>query len=178
MTRKADAEIDIKAVYENHAADLRWFVAGLLRNESLVDDALQAAFLKLAEKSDTLRDAGAVRSWLFQVAFNEAMLVKRKTRIRKQHQEKVALFADSRRGDSLPTPDHSSMKKEQSQQVQLALESLTADQRKVVSKRIYEGLKFREIAEQLDVPLGTVLARMQASLKKLRPILEPTYGNE
>ena len=55
--------------------------------------------------------------------------------------------------------------------VRKALDELSDVQRQVVEKRIYEGLKFREIAQELDVPLGTVLARMQSSLKKLKPIL-------
>ena len=89
MTRSTDPTIDLQQAYESHAGDLRRFVAGVLRNETLVDDAMQATFLKLAEKSDTLRDPGAVRSWLFQVAFNEAMLVKRKAKVSQQHQERV-----------------------------------------------------------------------------------------
>jgi len=70
------------------------------------------------------------------------------------------------------SPEEPALKNEQAEQVRAAIESLSADQQTVVRKRIYEGLKFREIAEELDVPLGTILARMQAALKKLKPFFE------
>ena len=66
---------------------------------------------------------------------------------------------------------HHAIQQEDIERVREALMRLPASQREVVQKRIYEGLKFREIADELDVPLGTVLARMQAALKKLKPIL-------
>jgi RNA polymerase sigma-70 factor (ECF subfamily) len=69
---------------------------------------------------------------------------------------------------------HHAIRQEDILQVQTALKRLPELQRIVVEKRIYEGLKFREIADELDVPLGTVLARMQAGLKKLKPILKNT----
>ena len=53
-----------------------------------------------------------------------------------------------------------------------ALAELPETHRKVVQLRIYEGLKFAEIAELLDSPLGTVLARMRSSLQKLKSILK------
>ena len=63
------------------------------------------------------------------------------------------------------------IREEEIEMVRTALNELSDVQRAVVEKRIYEGLKFREIAQQLNVPLGTVLARMQSSLKKLKSVL-------
>lgn len=163
--------IDIEAAYELHSESLRWFLCGVLRNDTLVADALQATFLKLMQQGDKLRDASALKSWLFQVAFNEAMLVKRKNKVARNHRQKVAWRVAAIR-DGEGSPEEPAINSEQADQVRAAIESLSAGQQAVVRKRIYEGLKFREIAEQLDVPLGTVLARMQSALKKLRPHFE------
>lgn len=170
-------EIDVEAAWQLHSDSLRWFLQGVLRNETMVADAVQATFLKLMEQKDGkggLRKASALKSWLFQVAFNEAMLVKRKSKVAREHSHKVAWRAQAiqtdRSGEG--SPDQPALLGEQVEQVRAAIESLSKDQQAVVRKRIYEGLKFREIAEELDVPLGTVLARMQAALKKLRPFFE------
>jgi RNA polymerase sigma-70 factor (ECF subfamily) len=52
--------------------------------------------------------------------------------------------------------------------VRKAMDQLPAEQRQVVQMRIYEQKKFITIAKELNLPLGTVLTRMQAALKKLR----------
>lgn len=163
--------IDIEAAYEEHARSLRNFLLGVLRNESLVADVLQGTFLKLMQQRDSIRDRAALKSWLFQVAYNDAIVVKRKKAVVVKHQEKVAWRSDAIRADPLSPADRT-LHEEQTRFVREAIASLSPQQRAVVQKRIYEGMKFREIADALDVPLGTVLARMQSSLKKLRPLFE------
>lgn len=167
--------IDVDKAWQQYSDSLHWFLLGVLKDESLVADALQATFLKLMQQEDGLRKSSSLKSWLFQVAFNEAMLVKRKNKVAREHSHKVAWRAQAiqttRSGEG--SPEAPALLNEQVEQVRTALESLSADQQIVVRKRIYEGLKFREIAEEIDVPLGTVLARMQAALKKLRPFFEP-----
>lgn len=164
-------DIDIEAAYEKHAQSLRYFLAGVLRNESLVSDVLQGTFLKLMQQQDSIRDHAALKSWLFQVAYNQAIVLKRKKAVVAKHQEKVAWRIDAVRA-SPSSPADKTLHEEQVRVVRAAVESLSPQQQAVVQKRIYEGMKFREIAEALDVPLGTVLARMHSSLKKLRPLFE------
>ncbi len=171
MDAKEPTRIDIEAAYRQHADALRWFLYGVLRNDALVADALQATFLKLMQQGDKLRDVTSLKSWLFQVAFNEAMLVKRKNKVVRDHSQQVAWRTEAiRKGED--SPEESALLDEQVEQVRAAIEQLSADHQMVVRKRIYEGLKFREIAEELDVPLGTILARMQSALKKLKPFFE------
>ena len=167
----------VQAVYDHHCVALERFLLGVLRHESAAADALQSTFIKLMEKGHLVTQQESMKSWLFRVAFNEAMLIKRKRSVRQKHAEAVAWKtklsagadkgADPRVSQSL----HFVLQQENVERVQQALQQLPKNQRVVVEKRIYEGLKFREISEQLDVPLGTVLARMQASLKKLKPLL-------
>lgn len=166
--------INIEAAWQQHSDALHWFLMGVLRNETLVADARQATFLKLMEQKDGLRKASSVKSWLFQVAFNEAMLVKRKDKVARDHSQKVAWRASTiqagRSGEG--SPETPTLLKEDIEKVREAIQTLSQDHQTIIRKRIYEGLKFREIAEELDVPLGTVLARMQAALKKLRLFFE------
>lgn len=163
--------IDVDAAYQQHADSLQWFLRGVLKNDTLVADAVQATFLKLLQQGDKLREKSSLKSWLFQVAYNEAMLVKRKDKTVRDHGQQVAWRTEAIRTEQ-EAPDFDALKSEQSQLVCTAIESLSQPQQVVVRMRIYEGLKFREIAERLDVPIGTILARMQSALKKLKPFFD------
>ena len=166
-------------VYQEHSVGLSRFLLGLLRNEAAAADALQTTFIRLLEKGHTVQQQDSLKSWLFRVAYNEAMLIRRKASISRKHAEKVAWkvqslgSADRGTDERLSQSVHFAIQQEDIKQVREALTRLPEAQRIVVEMRIYEGLKFREIADQLDEPLGTVLARMQAGLKKLKPILKP-----
>lgn len=165
-------------VFVEHGVGLKRFLLGLLRNEAAADDALQTTFIRLMEKGHMVKQLGSLKSWLFRVAYNEAMLILRRDSISKKHAEgvawKIEMQGNADRGtdDRLSQSVHFAIRQEDIQRVREALLKLPDVQRDVVEKRIYEDLKFREIADELDVPLGTVLARMQAALKKLKPILQ------
>ena len=162
---------DFEAIFARHRVSLRHFLLGVLKDESLVQDALQSTFIKLLEKGDTVENLAAMKSWLFRVGYNEAMQVRRKQAATAKHLEKFAWQVD-RVGRETNDPDARILERELQSQVAAALQQLSPEQFEVVEKRIYQGLKFREIAEELDVPLGTVLARMHSSLKKLKLVLD------
>ena len=170
----------VQAVYSEHALALERFLIGVLRDETAAADALQTTFTRLIEKGHLVQQQDSMKSWLFRVAFNEAMLIRRKESTSKKHAENVAwkfqeqLGADRGADHRLSQSVHHAIRQEDIKRVRDALHKLPQPQREVVKKRIYEGLKFREIADELNVPLGTVLARMQAGLRKLKPILKPT----
>lgn len=150
---------------------------GVLKDDALTQDALQSTFIKLMQKGDTVQNQAAMKSWLFRVAYNEAMLVRRKQTTANKHVEKFARQVDwSHRQTN--DPDARMIQQEMQAKVKDALKQLSPEQYDVVEKRIYQGLKFREIADALDVPLGTVLARMHGSLKRLRLVLAHLQNND
>jgi RNA polymerase sigma factor (sigma-70 family) len=176
-TEPAMSSERVHEVYEEHAESLQRFLLGVLKDESAASDALQSTFIKLIEKGHSVQRQDSIKSWLFRVAFNEAMLIRRRETIRRKHVEGVAWKLRLQLGDldndgsTFGQSVEWAIRQEDILLVRKALDSLSEPQKEVVKKRIYEGLKFREIADDLDVPLGTVLARMQAGLKKLKPIL-------
>ncbi len=142
---------------------------GVLRNHASVSDALQTTFVRLMEKGGDVK-SGAIRSWLFRVAYNEAMLLHRRMKVDRKAKETIAWQVS-------PVVEENEglgnlVREERADQVNLALAKLPDVQREVVELRIREGLKFVEIAKMMDVPLGTVLTRMHSGLKKLRDHLE------
>ncbi len=153
----------IASLYVKHAEELKLFLLGVLRDPDLATEVLQATFAKAVEVGHTARQE-TLKGWLFRVAFNEAMLLRRKQAVR----DKAARRLGAEDNNPAETPYDQVCRFETVASVRKALDQLPAEQRQVVQMRIYDQKKFITIAEELDLPLGTVLTRMQAALKKLR----------
>lgn len=157
----------VARLYLENANDLLRFLRAVLRDEQLAQDVLQTAFARVAERGGEVAP-GSLRSWLFQVAYREALALRRQRENRERLQAQRA--ADLQR-DGPPAPEEVVLRREVVDRVRAALESLPPEQRLVVRARIYEGKKFAEIARELGIPLGTVLSRMRAAMARLRAAL-------
>ena len=159
--------VAVREAYHRHAPELRRFIYGLTKDRELVDEFSQATFAKLVENFGDI-DPARLKAWLFRVAFNEVMLSRRKTGVRSRLRSTVARNMN----DSSMAPLVSLHRRDDVDRVRLAIQELPGEQQEVVKLRIYEDLKFAEIAERLDVPLGTVLGRMRTATIKLSRILD------
>lgn len=161
-----DAPLDaavIAALYVEHGEELRRFLVGVLRDHQLAADVLQSTFVKLVERGGETRQETR-KSWLFRVALNEALAVRR----REQVGQKVTRNVAWARPSASQASDEPLIRIEAVEAVREALTALPPDQQRVVRMRIYEEKTFAQIARELDIPLGTALARMHAALGKLR----------
>lgn len=161
----------VQTAYEENAADLKRYLLSILRDNATAEDALQDTIQAFMQKGDTVATK-SIRAWLFRVAYQKAMLVKRKSGMRSRNHEKIAWRLQSDQFDESASAENSSIMREDAERVTNALGVLSDNQKVVVRMRIHDGLKFREIAEKLDIPLGTVLTRMRTALQKLRTELE------
>lgn len=73
------------------------------------------------------------------------------------------------------TPETVLKKKEAVQQLQEVFKDLPREQREVILMKEYQGLRFHEISEILDIPLSTAKSRMYLGLKTLRRLMEERY---
>jgi RNA polymerase sigma-70 factor (ECF subfamily) len=166
----ADERLDparVAALYVEHGPQLRAFLWGVLRDEHRAGDAMQAAFVKLLEQGHTARDE-SLKSWLFRVAWHEALVIRRREAVGSRAHERLARQAPPA-GESAA---EGMIRHEALRQVQRAVENLPQTQKDVLRLRVYEQMKFTDVASALGVPLGTALARMRAALIKLRQILD------
>ena len=125
------------------------------------DDALdlcQESFLKAFRELGSLKDKDRFSSWLYRIAHNACY-----SRFRKE-QGKTFVELD-------PNVGASRMPIENRLAVEKALADLPDDQREVVVLKIYQGLKFEEIAAVQDAPVSTVKSRLYMSFDKLRSVL-------
>ena len=162
---------EVAELYARHAVELRAFLTGVLRNADQAAEALQSTFVKATAAGHTAQQ-DTIKGWLFRVAYNEAMLLKRKQAV--DHRAKQNVWQVSPKDSQAEPADSGLLKQELIDRVRRGLDTLPADQRTVVRLRIYEDKTFAEIAAELQIPLGTVVTRMRAALQKLnRELKEP-----
>ena len=157
----------VAALFAEHEEELRAFLLGVLRDRQAASDALQTTFAKLTERGHEVRQESR-KAWLFRVAFHEAMLLRRKQATGDKILRQVAWT----RPEAESPADERMVRFEDAERVRAALSELPNDQRQVVRMKIYEEKTFAVIAAELNIPLGTALARMRAGLEKLRRKLE------
>jgi len=154
-------------LYTQYGSQLRRFVLGVVRDPELAGEVLQSTFARVVEQGHTARTE-TIKGWLFQVAFREALTQRRRRQTRDQANRKLADLG-FRPGER---PDETLIRSETIAAVRLALNELPAEQSRVVQARMYEDKTFAQIAEELGLPLGTVLTRMRLGLEKLRRVLK------
>lgn len=155
----------IEALFRKYAPELERFLLGILRNGGSADDALQSTFVQLIDKGGDV-DPEKLKAWLFRVAYNEAMGLLRREGTHRRAVQKADWWASTSdaEGDAGP---RSMIRDETIESVRQAIAELPATHREIVCLRIYDGLKFVQIAERLNIPLGTVLTRMRNSMQRL-----------
>ncbi len=127
----------------------------------LAEDAAQEAFIRAWQNLPRYRPRSPFKNWLYRIALNVAL-----DRLRKER-ESVDV-------QSLPLtapyegPEGVVERQERQTRVRQAVLSLPPASRAVLILREYEGLSYREISETLDIPMGTVMSRLNYARKRLR----------
>jgi len=155
--------------FNQFSGGVRAFLGSKLANEADVEDCFSRVFEKLWIHGDGVNPA-ARGAWLFVVARREAALHWRK---QKRSEAIVAELARvTSETSDIESPADAILAAETAERLRHAIEALPYDQRVTLRKRFFDDRSFREIAEELNLPLGTALTRVHAALKRLRKILE------
>lgn len=160
---------EIRRAYLEHAADVRLFLVGVVRDPHLADDLLQGVFARLLERSLQVRRE-TLRGWLFQVAWNEVQLYRRREGVRVRY-ERSDRVVRSEAADGTESPLKELVDRESVERLKKGIDLLPDEQRIIVEARMREGKTLAAIAEELGLPLGTVAGRLQAALKRLKESL-------
>lgn len=135
-------------------------------------DVVQEAFVQAYLKLDSFRGASAFYTWLYRIAFNLAMSHARRRRVTHSLDAARDGFG-SEPMDTADGPDAGLLRDERAALVHAALARLDDEFRQVVVLRELEGSSYDEIAEILDVPIGTVRSRLFRARVQLRQRLAP-----
>lgn len=132
----------------------------------LAEDAAQEAFLRAWLHLDSFQPGTSIRNWLYRIAINVAL-----DKLRREHGTPLDIELVEA-ADPADSPETELVHKERSQRVQQAILSLSEPIRAVLVLREYGGLSYQEIANSLDIPIGTVMSRLNYARNSLRGILE------
>lgn len=153
-------------------------VFGLVRahcaDADLAEEITQSTFCTVAAKLAEYEESGRFESWLFRIAMNR---LRDEMRRRKRHAvpmagEPLAQTAAPSTPASVRTDGRPGPTAEASRLLVQALASLSESDREVINLRHVGGLSFKQMADTLNEPLGTLLARHHRALRKLRDYLE------
>jgi len=153
---------ELEALYAEHSSELRAFLRGVLRDADLAAEALQMTFVKLIEQGETANRM-TFKGWLFKVALNEARGIRRRSR----REAELLRRPVWQSGDETLTPEETLIQQESVEQLRDLIQKLPVEQRTILNLRLHDEITFADIAQQLNLPLGTVLTRMRAALKTL-----------
>jgi RNA polymerase sigma-70 factor (ECF subfamily) len=160
----------LDTLFARYETSLFQLLVGILRDHHQAEDVLQETFVRALEHLEDV-DPDHLRGWLFTVAYHQAMLARRRLKVRAASSlPNAALMADHQ-----PNPLERVEQQDEAQRLQRLLEQLPSAQREVICQRVYEGKRFREIAADLHCPLNTALARMHEGLKRLRRLWETDH---
>ena len=135
----------------------------LLRDAHEAQDLSQDVFVRVWESAPSYRPQGSPMAWLLTVARNLA-----RSRLRRSSRQAEL---DEEEWNAIPA-DAPAVAPEDRAVLQEALFRLGAEERKVVLLHAVTGLKHREIAQLLGLPLSTVLSKYHRGLKKLKALMK------
>jgi RNA polymerase sigma-70 factor (ECF subfamily) len=152
-------------LYDRYADRIHHYLLVVLGCRADADDALHETFIRLVRSRHRLATVTNLTGYVFRIARNEAArLAKRRSRGNAAEPFDLAdCFDHSANADAKA--------REVAESVLKGLTQLTLEQREVVELHIYADLPFREIAELVDLPLGTVATRYRAAIAVLRQSL-------
>jgi RNA polymerase sigma-70 factor (ECF subfamily) len=171
LTRRSKAG-DTKAFDElvtKYRAKIFAMVCCMVRNEHDAWDLAQETFVKAWQSIHRFEARSSFYTWLYRLTMNLTIESLR----RKGRREEVEL--NEAIPSFLPSPCVNYQRAEIREQVNEALAKLSPEQRAVVVLKDLEGLQYHEIAEVLNLSMGTVMSRLFYARKKLQFMLKPIY---
>jgi RNA polymerase sigma-70 factor (ECF subfamily) len=165
LVKERDAEA-FAALYDRHGRAAYSLAYRMMGEKQEAEDVVQEAFIKVWRSAGGYRvGRGSVRTWILSIVHNRGIdQIRSRTHLRRK-QDKIEASA--------PTSEPSeafaeTWRNTQQEQVREALNTLPQEQLQILELAYFSGYTHVEIAERLDLPLGTVKGRMRLGLQKIR----------
>lgn len=167
---------EFDALYAQWSDRLYRYIVHMIGPGAEAEDLFQDTWMKVVEQIDQLRDRERFGPWAMRIArnltYNRFRERKRKTQIWAESQlgredyEGEGLL--DREPDREPDPRESMVHTQRVTMLNAAIDELDAESREMLHLRYFEHLRLAEVADVMDLPLGTVCVKVQRSLKKVR----------
>jgi RNA polymerase sigma-70 factor (ECF subfamily) len=150
-----------------HAQGVLNVIYRMCGNMQIAEDAAQETFIQAWLQLPSYRPRSSLRNWLYRIAVNTAIdMLRKEKRILPGEIEEMHLT------DTEPGPEAMVANFQRTEMIQEAVSALPDASRAVLVLREFEDLSYKEIAESLEIPVGTVMSRLNYARKLLKEKLE------
>jgi RNA polymerase sigma-70 factor, ECF subfamily len=169
VARERDRDA-FEVLYGRYARAVYSLVVRIVRDRHTGEDVAQEAFAAVWRAAAGYhRGRGSAAGWMFAIARNAAI---------DSGRARVPLVVGEMpdRPDPSPLPDDQAIRELEAFRVHVAVDSLPEREREVIELAYFSGLAQSEIAERLELPLGTVKTRTRSALQRMAPLLREEVG--
>src|ERR1051326_8649344 len=152
-------------LFDRYHGPLFDFFCRMLSNRTAAEDLVQDVFFRILKYRKTYRDESHFKTWMFHIARN--------TRFDhfKKHRGEVGFPEEGMNIPSQgPFPSQELERDQQTEMLKRALKELPEDKRELLVLARYQGMKYEDIAQLLDIDIGAVKVRVHRAVKELREI--------
>ena len=159
-------ELAFSELYQRYHVPIFNYVLRLIRDPKEAEDLLQEIFLAVWRGAYRYREQAQVKTWLYSIAHYQAVSWLRKRRLVTLFEDGVDLYSEG--------PEHITADIMQRDDVRKALNCLSTKHRAVLELAFVHGMAYKEIAQVVGCPVGTVKSRMSYALRALNGKLKET----
>jgi RNA polymerase sigma-70 factor, ECF subfamily len=166
LVRSGDARA-FEAVYDRHGGAAFSLAYRMVGNRTMAEDITQEAFLSIWRSRLRYEpERGSVRSWLLGIVHHRGIDALRRNLVHDRRRSSAEGIEELQ--EAPERTDVEAARREEARTVRAALAALPGEQVQVIQLAYFGGFTHTQIAEMLDMPVGTVKGRMRLGLDKLR----------
>ena len=162
------------------------FAYGFVRDPDEAMDIVPETFLRIFRKIETFKGDAACTTWVYRIARNLCI-----DKLRRKKRAPMGEFDDQRKNEvrthdrpalvgsmAAYSPVESNLRKALGKELMDALDTLGERHKEVLLLRALEGFRYAEIAESMDLPIGTVMSRIYHARQKVKHILKDYLNDD
>jgi RNA polymerase sigma-70 factor, ECF subfamily len=154
-------------LYDRHGGAAFSLAYRMTGNRTAAEDVSQEAFLSIWRSRLRYQpERGSVRTWLLGIVHNRAIDALRRSLV--QERKRTTTEGLEERQEAPERTEVEAARRDEARQVRSALDTLPAEQRRTIELAYFGGFSQSQIAEMLEMPIGTVKGRMRLGLEKMR----------
>jgi RNA polymerase sigma-70 factor (ECF subfamily) len=172
--RRGDGAAAFESLVHRYEHDLFRYLRRYLGNAEMAEDVFQLTFLQVHLNRAGFEHGRRFRPWLYAIATNQAIDAQRRNRRHRMVSLDQPIGDDADSGSfrqliagESQSAEESSEDRETAEWVRAAVDALPSPQKTVLLLVYHEGLKYREAADTLGLPVGTVKSRLHAAIRSL-----------
>ena len=164
-----------ETIYDRHGGAAFSLAYRITGNRAAAEDAVQEAFISIwRSRTRYEADRGSVRTWVLGIVHHRTIDTVRRNLVHDRRRTSAEGIEEQH--EAQERTDVEVGRREEARTVRAALETLPGEQNRVIELAYFGGFTHSQIADMLDMPLGTVKGRMRLGLEKLRGKLAEEYA--